>query len=124
MLIRSVFSYLDRSYLLAAREYPQLNDMGIRQFREAVFRSPELKQAALQGMCNLVEQERTDKRDSPDASLIRDSVRMLHVLGNYMKHFHPAFLSASQKYLDMWADVQSSRLELAGYVKACTDLIQ
>ncbi|KAL7626401.1 hypothetical protein AAE478_003173 [Parahypoxylon ruwenzoriense] len=124
--IRSVFSYLDRSFLLNNKEFPQINDMAITLFRRTVFvhsqslgLNPGAK--ALAGMCDLVE---FDRRDDPrfDAALLRDSISMLHILNIYGKSFEPRFLKVSKTYYQEFAEEQSSA-SLKSYISSCETLL-
>ena len=124
--IRSVFSYLDRSFLLNSKELPQINDMGISRFRRWVFVSSQSSSTnpgpmVLAGMCDLVEYDRRgDNRF--DAGLLRDSISMLHVLNIYGKSFEPRFLSASREYFEEFAEDRSSA-SLKDYISACEKLL-
>ncbi|KAK6950192.1 hypothetical protein Daesc_008518 [Daldinia eschscholtzii] len=124
--IRSVFSYLDRSFLLSSKEFQQINDMAITLFRRTVFvasqpSSPSPGAKTLAGMCDLVDYDRrADARFDP--ALLRDSISMLHILNIYGKSFERRFLDASKKYFEEFANEQSSA-SLKVYISSCEKLI-
>ena len=124
--IRSVFSYLDRSFLLNSKDLQQINDLGIGRFRRWVFvsaqSSPNPGSMVLAGMCDLVEYDRRgDVRF--DATLLRDSISMLHILNIYGKSFEPRFKTASEKYFEEFAEDRSAA-SLKDYISACEQLLE
>lgn len=130
VIIRSTFSWLDRSFLLNSKTLPQINDMAITQFRRMVFvtKIKETDEGApgtkvLAGMCELVEYDRRgDSRfDSP---LLRDSVTMLHIFNVYLKSFEPRFLRESNEYFENFAEERSSGHSLKDYIRACEKLLR
>ncbi|KAI0408707.1 ubiquitin ligase subunit CulD [Xylaria palmicola] len=125
--IRSVFSYLNRSFLLNNKEYPQINDMAISLFRRMVFVSVQSCSAgpgakALQGICDLIDYDRRSDLQF-DATLLRDSIAMLHVLNIYGKSFEPRFLKASNAYFRGFAEEQSAA-SLKYYISASENLLE
>lgn len=124
--IRSVFSYLDRSFLLISKDFQQINDMAITLFRRTFFvtsKSGGLNPGAkaLAGMCDLVDYDRRANTRF-DPALLRDSISMLHVLNIYGKSFEPRFLDASGDYYREFAEVQSSA-SLKAYISSCEKLL-
>ncbi|KAI1426001.1 ubiquitin ligase subunit CulD [Xylaria sp. FL1777] len=124
--IRSVFSYLDRSFLLNNKEFQQINDMAITLFRKMAFTSVQSSHSgvgakSLAGMCDLIDYDR--KGDSRfDHALLRDSVSMLNVLNVYGRLFEPLFLKTSSTYLHDFAD-ELSAASLKSYISACEKLL-
>ncbi|KAI1085813.1 Cullin-domain-containing protein [Whalleya microplaca] len=124
--IRSIFSYLDRSFLLTNKELQQINDMAITLFRRMVFVSSQSLPTnpgskTLAGMCDLVEYDRRgDARFDP--ALLRDSISMLHVLNIYGKSFEPRFLKVSKAYFQEFAEEQSNA-SLKSYISSCEGLL-
>jgi cullin-4 len=129
VLLRSIFFYLDRSFLLGSKDHPQLNDMAIKLFRKTVFSSSRnaegsgLGDKVLQGMCKLVELDRIGENDSFDSTLLKGSVSMLNVLGVYGRSFEPLFIASSQDYFQRFAEDRSSST-LKGYINACVTLLR
>ncbi|KAI0887498.1 Cullin-domain-containing protein [Annulohypoxylon maeteangense] len=124
--IRSVFSYLDRSFLLRSKDFPQINDLAISLFRRVMFvKSPSGVNPgakSLIGMCDLVEYDR--RGDSRfDSTLLHDSIAMLNVLNIYGKSFEPHFLKTSEVYFREFAEVQSCG-SLKTYIYSCEKLLE
>lgn len=123
--MRSTFSYLDRTYLLR-ESLPSINDMTIAQFRRMAFaqRSSAATPGAqaVAGICDLMEY---DRRGDPrlDSHLLKDSVRMLYVLGVYVKHFEPSFLRESAAFFDECGEAWSAA-SLKEYISACETTLQ
>ncbi|KAI1823052.1 cullin-4A [Xylaria intraflava] len=124
--IRSVFSFLDRSYLLNNKDVQQINDMAIAFFRKMAFVSTQSSSSspgakALAGMCELIDYDRrSDSRFDP--VLLRNAVSMLHVLNVYGRSFEPRFLNASSTYFHDFAEEQSAA-SLKSYINACKKLL-
>jgi cullin-4 len=130
-LIRSVFSYLDRSFLLTNKTTPVINDLAISQFRRMAFTTParqgdggkKLAVQALAGVCDLIDFDRRgDERF--DAALLRDAIKMLHIFAIYLKSFEPRFLVESDKYFKEFAEERSSGSDLKSYISAVERLLQ
>lgn len=125
-IIRSVFSYLDRTFLLRSKDFPQINDLAISLFRRVMFvKSPSGVNPgakSLIGMCDLVDHDR--RGDSRfDSALLHDSIAMLNVLNIYGKSFEPHFLKTSEAYFREFAEVQSCA-SLKIYISSCEKLLE
>ncbi|CAL3969132.1 unnamed protein product [Diplocarpon coronariae] len=127
-LLRAIFSYLDRSYLLNTTELPQLQDLSIQQFRHAVFTKGKTKDGrkmggvAFSGMCDLVEYDRCRQEELFDGNLLKESVLMLHIFGNYMKGFEPELLRRSNAFFERFAEERSA-FGLKDYISDCDKLL-
>lgn len=77
---------------------------------------------AVAGVCEMIEYDRRDD-ERMDGSLLKDSVRMLYVLGVYVKHFEPMFLRLSKAYFKEFAASWSAS-SLKEYISACETLLQ
>ena len=122
--IRSIFFYLDRSYLLRSKSQPSIEDMGINAFRSVVFSDARTKPRAIQGACDLMNATRRKQQSPEDEAFFRCAVTMFHRLGIYSKEFEPHLIAESERFLLVWADEKSSQNTLAGYVKECQELIR
>ncbi|KAK3938500.1 putative ubiquitin ligase [Diplogelasinospora grovesii] len=136
LIIRWIYSFLDRSFLLKnSKTLQTINDLGISQFRRAVFvtshsnRDDGDKPAVappgtrvLAGMCELVGYDRRgDERF--DGALFKDSVTMLRLFGVYGKSFEPRFLAESHEYFLEFAEERSVSYGLKDYINACERLL-
>lgn len=119
MIIRSVFFYLDRSYLLHSPSQPSLEEMGISQFRSHIFADAAFRSRTLQGACDLVEYDRQGREQYVDNTLFQKAIQMFHDLGVYAKDFEPIYLRSTQSFLVKWRQRELSVQSLAGYVEAC-----
>lgn len=129
-LIRSMFSWLDRSFLINSRKLPQINDGGIALFRRMVFVARKDAQEewtpgkqVLEGMCQLVDFDRRGD-DRFDPTLLKESVTMLYVFGVYGKSFEPMFLKKSTAYFEEFAEERSNSSGLKDYIAACERLLR
>ncbi|KAI0166089.1 cullin-4A [Xylariaceae sp. FL1272] len=127
-IIRSIFSYLDRSFLLNSKDSHrrQINDMAIELFRNMLFAphnaSPRsIGSLSLAGLCRLVDYDRKgDTRFDP--GLLRSSISMLYVLNIYNAKFEPELLKVSASYFQEFAEDQSAG-SLKSYIAACEKLL-
>ncbi|KAK0722512.1 Cullin family-domain-containing protein [Lasiosphaeria miniovina] len=138
LLVRWIYSYMDRTFLLNSKPTHQglydksktsqnLNDMGISQFRRAVFGSRSdpapIGEGVLAAMCELVDYDRHgDERF--DAALLKDAVTMLRLFGVYGKFFEPRFLTESHLYLSACAEEWNITYNLKDYIMACDRLLR
>ena len=122
MTIRSIFFYLDRSYLLHSPSQPSLEEMGISQFRTHIFADAALSPGTVLGACDLVQYDREGYEERIDNTLFRKAVQMFHDLGVYAKEFEPRFIGNTQSFLLKWSRRELSVQSLAGYVEACRSL--
>ena len=121
--LRSIFFYLDRSYLLHSASLPSIDEMGVNEFRTNIFMPQQLQSKILQGACDLVSADRSGDDPARNNSLYRDAIKMFHSLAVYTKFFEPRLMSESEQYYLSWAGRTVSETELAGYVKSCVKLI-
>ena len=121
--IRSIFFYLDRSYLLHSASLPSIDEMGIKEFRANIFMPQQLKSKILQGTCDLVSADRSGDEKARNDSLYRDAIKMFHSLTVYTNSFEPRLMSESEQYYVSWAERAVATTDLADYVESCVRLI-
>lgn len=110
--VRSIFYYLDQSFLLHSKEYPVIREMGLIQFRQHIFSDPVLEPKILQGACDLVEADRDEAKSMvADSSLLRNAIDLFHGLDIYTSAFEPVFVAESDKFFSSWV-----QREAAGYL--------
>ncbi|KAG9234771.1 Cullin family-domain-containing protein [Amylocarpus encephaloides] len=127
-LLRSIFSFLDRSYLLNNKKELQLEEQGIQQFRHAVFTKSKILVNGISlggrvvlGICDLVEYDRSGQNELFNSSLLREAILMLHIFGLFEKSLEPKFIETSKDYFKGFVkDRRESNLE--GYVSDCDSL--
>ncbi len=121
--IRSIFFYLDRSYLLHS-SHPSIDEMGTTEFRTHIFSAPQLQPKLLQGACALVHADRQDNQEARNERLFRDAIKMFHSLTVYEIFFEPKLMAESEQYFVAWAENSVTANNLAGYVEECGILIE
>ncbi|MCJ1468858.1 hypothetical protein MMC07_007488 [Pseudocyphellaria aurata] len=119
--IRSIFFYLDRSYLLHSSQ-PSIEDMGIAEFRNNVFSDEALNPKILQGACDLLRDARQGNGLCSHNELFQEAVKMFHVLAVYSKEFEPKLMGESQGFFICWGQ-EKAELPLEEYVRGCQKLI-
>ena len=122
--MRSIFFYLDRSYLLHSPVLPSIEDMAIAEFRTRVFFNISLRPRILQGACDLVNMDRQGTLDENGNILLRTAIKMFHVLTVYTQEFEPIFMTGSTKYFLSWVRKEVSTNGLADYVAESHKLIE
>ena len=123
-IIRSIFFYMDRSYLLHSPMLPSIAEMGTSEFRTHIFSAMQLQQRILQGACDLVRVDREGSQDTRDEVLFQEAVQMFHSLTTYSRCFEPKLMAESERYFGTWAEETISNHDLADYVDHCGNLIE
>ncbi|KAI9894289.1 MAG: hypothetical protein M1814_004143 [Vezdaea aestivalis] len=117
--IRSIYYYLDRSYLLVTKGQAVILDMGTQQFRDNVFRDDNLTSQILHGVCLLLDQERSKKPVDP---LLQRSLAMIRSIGVYSKWLEQQLAQTSEAYYEKLAH-ESSFQPLSVYLRNCQDFM-
>jgi cullin-4 len=110
------------------KDLPQLEDLGIQQYRHTIFTKSKvsgrqnLGAKVVQGMCDLVSYDRASQEDLFDPTLLKDSILMLHIFGVYGKSFEPQFIQQSGSYFATFAQEWSNSL-LRNYISAVHNLL-
>jgi cullin-4 len=121
VVIRSIYFFLDRSYLLSSSK-TNLTDLTPKLFREIVFNHGSLKPHIVEGACDLVATER--QQQSADQDLFKRAVEMFHELTVYTASFEPRFLGHSQEFVDHWSTETSSQKSVPEYVALADECIK
>lgn len=117
--IRAIFFFLDRSYLLSSSK-PTLAEFTPQLFRELVFDHDALQLKTVNGACDLVATDRSQR--SMDRDLFRQSVSMFHELATYTSSFEHRFFGTTQEFIAAWSDDmigQKSAPEYVALADAC-----
>ncbi|KAH6624560.1 Cullin family-domain-containing protein [Chaetomium sp. MPI-SDFR-AT-0129] len=133
-VLRGVFSYLDRGYLLmqvvdGGRGRQGINEIAIMIFRRVLFGPgkamsiPSLGKTVLEAVCRLVDYAR-HKDERADGVLLRDAMSMMRLSGVYSKAFEPMFLVRSHRYYEQFASDMSAASGLKDYIVAVTSLLE
>ena len=119
-MIRAIFFYLDRSFLLQTSRR-SIYDVAVDDFRTHVIQQESLGPKAISGAYDLWLADRDEC--ALNSGLFRDAINMFYELHVYTSHFEPKALKWSQTYIQEWAERECTQKQLPGYVQACRDLI-
>ncbi|XP_072939842.1 cullin-4A [Epargyreus clarus] len=95
IMIRSIFLYLDRTYVLQNPSIHSIWDMGLDLFRHHIAMNTLVQTRTVDGLLLLIERERGG--DSVDISLLKSLLRMLSDLQIYQDAFEHKFLLATER---------------------------
>ncbi|KAI9801154.1 MAG: hypothetical protein M1825_003428 [Sarcosagium campestre] len=122
MILRILF-FLDRSYLLNSNTQPTIKELGIELFRKHVFLDVTLRPRISDGVCDLVDSDRSGQATDDQRALLQQSIIMFQDMSVYLSDLEPKLLRRSGVYLRDWASHESSTGDLAGYAERCRALI-
>jgi len=115
LTLRSIFLYLDRTYVMQAASKKSLWDMGLTIFRAHLSRRPEVARKTVQGLLTLIESERSG--DQVDRTLLHSLLRMFHDLAMYVELFEVPFLRATREYFAAEAATELQVMDVASYLQ-------
>ena len=95
IMCRSIFLFLDRTYVLQHPGVLSIWDLGLDTFRRHILTHQLVQTRTVDGVLMLVEQERHG--DMVDKDLLRSLLRMLADLQIYQEAFEKKFLAATEK---------------------------
>ncbi|KAI8802568.1 Cullin [Cladochytrium replicatum] len=93
LMIRGIFLYLDRTYILQRPELSSIWDMGLSLFRSHIMGDSDIRKRCIDGMLEEIRRERQVDRD-----ILRSLVRMMLDLGIYVSTFELVFLDQTQQF--------------------------
>lgn len=95
IMIRSIFLYLDRTYVLQTPNISSIWDMGLELFSKHIILNTLVQTRVVEGLLMLIEKER--QGDKVDRTLLKSLLRMLTDLQIYDKAFEQKFLQATER---------------------------
>uniref|UniRef100_A0A671WWF7 Cullin-4B n=1 Tax=Sparus aurata TaxID=8175 RepID=A0A671WWF7_SPAAU len=95
IMIRSIFLFLDRTYVLQNSMLPSIWDMGLELFRFYIISDLKVQSKTIDGILLLVERERNG--EAIDRSLLRSLLSMLSDLQIYQDSFEHRFLEETNR---------------------------
>ncbi|KAL6260573.1 hypothetical protein P5V15_008094 [Pogonomyrmex californicus] len=95
IMIRSIFLYLDRTYVLQNPSISSIWDMGLHLFRLHIVLNNLVQTRTVEGLLMLIEKER--QGDTVDRTLLKSLLRMLSDLQIYQEAFETKFLLATER---------------------------
>ncbi|KAI8913801.1 Cullin, partial [Powellomyces hirtus] len=113
ILIRSIFLYLDRTYVLHTAGLRSLWDMGLDLYRERVMDGQlPVKKNVIDALLEQIKRERDGERI--DHHMLRSHLRMFMDLSIYFTSFDPMFREASELYYTREGERLISELDNSG----------
>ncbi|MGH0182095.1 UNVERIFIED_CONTAM: hypothetical protein FKN15_008353 [Acipenser sinensis] len=95
IMIRSIFLFLDRTYVLQNSMLPSIWDMGLELFRFYIISDQKVQNKTIDGILLLIERERSG--EAIDRSLLRSLLSMLSDLQIYQDSFEQQFLEETNR---------------------------
>lgn len=95
IMIRSIFLFLDRTYVLQNSMLPSIWDMGLELFRFYIISDVKVQSKTIDGILLLIERERNG--EAIDRSLLRSLLSMLSDLQIYQDSFEQRFLEETNR---------------------------
>lgn len=96
--------------------------MTVRQFRNGVFLEQSIRTKALEGLCDLIDNERKGRTSAVDPNLLNESLKMVRGLDVYRSNLESKLIAESELFYTAFSEDTSSSLDLASYLKAIKDL--
>lgn len=122
--IRSIFSFLDRSFLLNSKDYPQLNDMSIDLFSKFICEDAAIDSVLYNATNKMIDNDRTHSEQDPEkwfqSAVLKDIVRLFLVTKLYEPRFEPEFLKSSESFFRRFTTVDR---DLPTYILRCVKLL-
>mmetsp|Transcript_54946 Transcript_54946/g.112192 ORF Transcript_54946/g.112192 Transcript_54946/m.112192 type:complete len:775 (+) Transcript_54946:478-2802(+) len=112
-LIRSIFLYLDRTYVIQSCNVCSLWAMGLQLFRKHLDLAPEVINKCIQGILSLIHKERIG--DMVNRTLLRSLLRMLSALQLYPQ-FEAHFLDATDGFYREEGNAKIQELDVPTYL--------
>lgn len=96
--IRSIFLYLDRTYIVqgAVPDSRSFWDMGLYLFRTHFSSAHDIQKKTVSSLLNLIDRERDG--DTVDASLLKNLLLMFSAISTYEEAFEKPFLAGTDAY--------------------------
>ncbi|XP_044060847.1 cullin-4B [Siniperca chuatsi] len=95
IMIRSIFLFLDRTYVLQNSMLPSIWDMGLELFRFYIISDLKVQSKTIDGILLLIKRERNG--EAIDRSLLRSLLSMLSDLQIYQDSFEQRFLEETNR---------------------------
>ncbi|KAJ8980577.1 hypothetical protein NQ317_018704 [Molorchus minor] len=114
IMIRSIFLYLDRTYVLQNPNISSIWDMGLELFSKYILLNTLVQTRVVEGLLMLIEKER--QGDKVDRTLLKSLLRMLTDLQIYDKAFEQKFLQSTERLYAAEGQRLMQELEVAHYL--------
>ncbi|KAH8371223.1 hypothetical protein KR093_006682 [Drosophila rubida] len=115
IMIRSIFLYMDRTYVLQNSSIHSIWDMGLDLFRIHFAQNNVVQKRTVDGLLTLIEKER--QGSTVDRGLLKSLVRMLCDLQIYSSAFEEKFLDATNQLYKAESQRKMQVLEVPEYLQ-------
>ena len=115
IMCRSIFLFLDRTYVLQHPGVLSIWDLGLDTFRRHILTHQLVQTRTVEGILMLIEQERHG--DMVDRGLLKSLLRMLADLQIYQEAFEKKFLTATEKLYSAEGQKLINELPVPGYMQ-------
>lgn len=119
-MIRSIFLYLDRSYLLPSIKEKPIEAIGLDFFRKHIATDATIEPLFLRGIFTLIDTDRrtdSDGANNNNIPLLLSCIRIISNLGMYNHAFEPQFITFSRSYFSQLAAAESTSQPLSTYLR-------
>jgi len=114
IMVRSIFLFLDRTYVLQNQSVSSIWDLGLDLFRNHIVINVNVKDRTVDGLLTLIERERNG--ESVDRSLLKSLLRMLSDLQIYADMFEGKFLKATEDLYSLEGQRLMEEQEVPAYL--------
>ncbi|XP_063703800.1 cullin-4A [Culicoides brevitarsis] len=115
IMIRSIFLYLDRTYVLQNPTVHSIWDMGLELFRDHIAMNTSVQSRTVEGILMLIEKERYG--NTVDRILLKNLLKMLSDLQIYKEAFELKFLIATKHLYQAEGQKMMQELEVPDYLQ-------
>ncbi|KAH8554516.1 Cullin family-domain-containing protein [Umbelopsis sp. PMI_123] len=115
IMIRSIFLYLDRTYVLQSSGIFSLWDMGLELFRSQLLVETSLRDKIVEGSIDMITTERSG--DTINSSLLQSLIRMFIDLSIYHDVFEEPFLRRTQLFYRSEGERLVHSMDMADYLQ-------
>nr|CAH7726315.1 unnamed protein product [Callosobruchus chinensis] len=122
IMIRSIFLYLDRTYVLQNPNISSIWDMGLELFSKHIILNTLVQTRVVEGLLMLIEKER--QGDKVDRTLLKSLLRMLTDLQIYDTAFEQKFLQSTERLYAAEGQRLMLQLEVPDYLAHVDKRIQ
>ncbi|KAG5677740.1 hypothetical protein PVAND_007471 [Polypedilum vanderplanki] len=115
IMIRSIFLYLDRTYVLQNPTVHSIWDLGLELFRDHIATNATVQSRTVEGILMLIEKERNG--ETVDRTLLKSLLRMFSDLQIYKEAFENKFLVATKQLYQAEGQRKMQELDVPEYLK-------
>ncbi|CRK95544.1 CLUMA_CG009009, isoform A [Clunio marinus] len=115
IMIRSIFLYLDRTYVLQNPTVHSIWDLGLELFRDHIAVNNTVQSRTVEGILLLIEKERNG--ETVDRTLLKSLLRMFSDLQIYKEAFEQKFLVATKHLYQAEGQKKMQEFDVSEYLK-------